>query len=195
MHTGGWSDTRGERCYEICKSIIHGNESTTYLPPVDSTVSPTKVCGIVMVVVHATVGTLVITLNLAAGIWGGWYWWRGKTSPIFWPLLRSGQAVLIVQILIGATLIAQGHRAQDLHVLYGLLPLGVSFIGEQLRVASTDAVLKGRGVVKQPASELPEVEQNAVVAAVMRREMGVMAATASVVAVLALRAAQVGGLF
>ena len=148
-----------------------------------------------MTAIHATVGTLVIILNLLAGVWGGWCWWRHQPGAYFWPLLRAGQAVLVVQILQGGALVVLGHRTADLHILYGLLPLGVSFIGEQLRVSATESVLTTNGINRAELRDLSDTDQGALVGAVMRREMGVMAVSALVVSVLALRAAQSAGLF
>ena len=53
-----------------------------------------------------------------------------------------------------------GREPARLHVLYGLLPLGVSFIAEQLRLVAADQVLARRGLENARAmEELPEAEQ------------------------------------
>lgn len=147
-----------------------------------------------MTAVHAVVGTAVLALSLAAGVWGGWAWWRGTVSAGFWRLLRASQATLVVQVLLGAALLVIGREPARLHVLYGLLPLGVSFVAEQLRLVSADQVLQKRGMERAREMEaLPDAEQQAIVREIVTREMGVMAASALVVFLCALRASGVAG--
>jgi hypothetical protein len=65
----------------------------------------------------------------------------------------------------------------------------VSFVAEQLRITATQAVLDARGLEDaQAVGELDEAGQRSVVLAIVRREMGVMAAAALVIAFLAARA-------
>jgi len=79
--------------------------------------------------------------------------------------------------------------SDDLHYLYGLLPLAVSFVAEQLRIASAETVLAGRGLDSaQDMRALDETEQRSIVLAIVRRELGVMALAALVILGLALRA-------
>ena len=53
-----------------------------------------------------------------------------------------------------------GRKESDLHLIYGLLPLMVSFLAEQLRIASAQMVLDSRGFEYSAAvGELPETEQ------------------------------------
>lgn len=145
--------------------------------------------------VHIVVGGLVLALSLAAGLWGAWAWYRGAISNVFWRLLRASQAILVVEVLIGAVLLLSGREPARLHLLYGLLPLGVSFLAEQLRLVSADQVLARRGMEKAREMEaLPAAEQQAVVREIVARETGVMAASALVVFVIALRASGVTGL-
>ena len=147
-----------------------------------------------MSTVHAVVGTLVMVLSLAAGLWGAWAWHRGRISALFWRLLRASQAVLAVEVLLGAVLLLSGREPARLHVLYGLLPLGVSFIAEQLRLVSADQVLQRRGMEQAREMEaLPAGEQQEIVREIVTRETGVMAASALVVFLLALRASGVAG--
>jgi hypothetical protein len=71
-----------------------------------------------------------------------------------------------------------------------LLPLAVGFFAEQLRITSAEQVLDRRGIGSaQEVGALPEAEQRQIVAAIVRRESGVMAASAWVVVFLAARAA------
>jgi hypothetical protein len=140
--------------------------------------------------IHVALGVALVAVNLAAGALGAWTWWRGGASRFFWPLLRAGQALVVVQAADGLLLVALGRDLPELHLVYGLVPLLVSFLAEQLRLASADAVLDARGLEGSAAvGRLPEPEQRAVVLAILRREMGVMGASALVVTVLALRGA------
>jgi len=89
-------------------------------------------------------------------------------------------------------LAAAGHNSTEgLFYLYALLPLAVGFVAEQLRVLSAQTVLDRRELASaQAVGELPEATQQEIVAAIVRREMGVMALSALVVVFLALRAAE-----
>ena len=135
---------------------------------------------------HVVVGVTLVVVNLAAGALGAWRWHRGELSRAFWPLLRAGQALVVLEALDGGVLLLLGEELPRLHLIYGLVPLGVAFIAEQLRLTSAQAVLDQRGVAS--ARELPESDQDAAVLDILVREMGVMAASALVVAVLGLRA-------
>jgi hypothetical protein len=144
--------------------------------------------------VHLVVGIAAIAVNLVAALIGAWRWWRGERSLAFWRVLRAGQAVVVVQAALGGVLLATGHKPHHLHVLYGLLPLLVSFIAEALRSASAQMVLDAHGYGSaQEVGHLPQDEQRGVVLAIMHRELGVMTAAAVVVVVLLLRAAQTAG--
>ena len=147
-----------------------------------------------MSTIHLVLGVAVVLVNLAAGLFGAWAWWRASAQPAFWPLLRAGQALLVVQVALGFVLLASGREPADLHILYGALPVGVSFVAEQLRLAAADQVLARRGMSSARDMEaLEEDERYAVVMDIVQRETGVMAASALVVALLALRAADVSG--
>jgi hypothetical protein len=150
-----------------------------------------------VVTVHVVVGVALLVLNLAAGLAGAWCWQRVEPSPRFWTLLRAGQAAVVLQVLLGALLLALGRKpGDDLHILYGVLPLVVSFIAEQLRIGSADAILAARGYDSaSDVGELPEAEQRIVVLSIVRREMGVMTVACFVVVALALRAATTSGAF
>ena len=139
-----------------------------------------------MTAVHVVLGVALIVVNLAAGALGVWRWRRGELSRAFWPLLRAGQALVVILALDGGLLLLLGEELPSLHLIYGLVPLGVSFIAEQLRATSAQAVLDARGVAS--ARELPAPDADAAVLDILLREMGVMAASALVVAALGLRA-------
>jgi heme A synthase len=141
--------------------------------------------------VHLVVGVCTIASWVVVAVFGGWSWWRVSSGPWFWRLLRFAQAVTIVQVALGGILVASGHKPPGLHVLYGLLPLGVSLIAEALRASSAQMVLDARGYESAKAvGKQPAEEQRAVVMAILRRELGLMTIAALVVVVLLLRAAQ-----
>jgi len=150
-----------------------------------------------MATVHLLTGALLIALNLAAGVLGAWRWHRVEPSPTFWVLLRAAQTAIVVQVLLGALLLALGHEPADsLHILYGVLPLAVSFMAEQLRIGSADTTLAGHGLDSaQDVGELPPDDQRVIVLSIVRRETGVMALSCLVVVALAIRAATTSGAF
>ncbi len=138
----------------------------------------------------------VAALNALPALLGGWRWYRWETTDrrsarAFWVLLRISQALAVVFALAGGVLAAAGHSSSEsLFYLYALLPLAVAFVAEQLRIASAQTILDQRGLESaQEVGQLPEDEQHAVVAAIVRREQGIMALSALVVVFLLLRAA------
>ena len=142
-----------------------------------------------MTAVHAAIGIGMVAVNLAAALTGAWQWWRPGRGTLFWGLLRGGQALTVLAAADGLILVIAGHELPDLHLVYGLTPIGVSFLAEQLRLASADTVLQSRDLEDAQAMRgLPESEQHAIVHQIVRRELGVMAVSAFVVAVLGMRA-------
>jgi hypothetical protein len=133
----------------------------------------------------------VLAANAVAGAFAGWRWWRVEPSDAVWPLLRAAQALAVGQALVAGVLFALGFKPGDgLYWLYALLPVAIGLIAEQLRIASAEQVLENRDLADaQAVGTLPEAEQRSVVLAIVRREIGVMALAALVVAFLALRAA------
>jgi hypothetical protein len=142
-------------------------------------------------------GALVVTvLNAVPGALGATLWYRGlpldgAAGRWFWMLLRVGQgSALVLAIAVGSLAAAGNYSTDHLFYLYALLPLAVAFVAEQLRVSAAQMVLDQRGLDGAAAvGRLPEDQQRAVVAAILRRETGVMALSALVVVFLALRAA------
>jgi hypothetical protein len=142
---------------------------------------------------HIALGVALIAVNAVAGLYGAWAWWRDRHAPAFWPLLRIGQGLVMVEAVDGAILLVLGRDLPPLHLIYGLIPLAVSFFAEQLRLAAADTVLGKRDLEgRADVEKLSEAEQRELVRVIVRREMGVMAASAVVVALLGVRAA--GGL-
>jgi hypothetical protein len=137
----------------------------------------------------------VAVLNALAGVLGGWLWYVGvpnvRGARAFWMLLRVGQgSALTLALAVGSLAAAGNYPRERLFYLYALLPLAVAFIAEQLRAVSAQTVLDQRDLADAAAvGQLPEDEQRALVAQIVRREIGVMAASALVVVFLALRAA------
>ncbi|MGD0453259.1 MAG: hypothetical protein ABSB69_06650 [Solirubrobacteraceae bacterium] len=146
----------------------------------------------------------VAALNAVSGLLGASVWYRGDiggtstdhgaaAGPVraFWVLLRVGQgSALTLAIAVGSLAAAGKYSSVHLFYLYALLPLAVAFVAEQLRVASAQTILDQRGLQDAAAvGALPESEQQTVVVAIVRREIGVMALSALVVVFLALRAA------
>jgi hypothetical protein len=147
--------------------------------------------------VVVAVALAAAALNLIAGALGAWRHWTVSEYRAFWPLLRVGQAAaLAVALLTGALVAAGRHPRDDLYYLYALLPLAVGLVAEQLRIASAESVLSARGLASaQEVGTLPPDEQRSLVAAILRRELWVMAASALVVCLLELRAAGTAGGF
>ena len=132
-----------------------------------------------------------LATNGVAAAFAGWHWWQVRPSSAVWPLLRAGQVVAIVQALVAGGLFVAGYEPADgLYWLYALLPVAIGLIAEQLRIISAEQVLENRGLENAHAvAALPETEQRSVVLSIVRREIGVVALAAGVVAFLALRAA------
>lgn len=140
---------------------------------------------------HLVVGCALIALNLAAFAVGGAAWLRRRSSIPFWYLLRAAQAAVFLQALLGGLLVLTGHEPDsDLHYLYGILPLVVSFLAEGARAGAAQREL---GDVDFEA--LPAADQQSLALAIVRREMGIMAVSCGVIFFLALRAAGTSGAF
>jgi hypothetical protein len=143
-----------------------------------------------MVGLHIAVGMLVILLNLAAGAIGGWAWFRVRPSVPFWYLLRFAQVAVFIQATLGALLLVTGHSAkEDLHYLYGILPLVISFIAEGARLGAAQ-----RELGELDIESFPPEAQESIAMQIVRREMGIMAVSCIVIFFLAVRAATTSGL-
>ena len=140
--------------------------------------------------VHLVLGVVTILLSGLAGVYGAWCWWRVSNSRWFWRLLRASQAAIVVEAALGGVLLLLGHKSPGLHTLYGVLPLFVSFVAEQLRVSTAQMMLDKAGFESaQEVGALPDEEQRAMVMTILRRELGVMALAALVNTALLARAA------
>jgi hypothetical protein len=142
--------------------------------------------------VHLVIGVASMVITGAAALWGGWCWWRWSAGAWFWRLLRTAQGAVVVEAALGGVLLLMHKQAVSLHYIYGVLPILVSFIGEQLRVASAQMILDARGFGStQEVGRLPASEQQELVRSIVRREVGVMTLSAVVMFVLLGRAAMV----
>jgi heme A synthase len=144
-----------------------------------------------MVAVHLVLGCALIALNLLAFAFGGIAWLRKRPSIPFWYLLRAAQVAVFLQALLGGLLVLTGHEPDsNLHYLYGILPLVVSFLAEGARAGAAQREL---GDIE--FESLSEGDQQSLALAIVRREMGIMAVSCGVIFFLALRAAGTGGAF
>ena len=144
-----------------------------------------------MVAVHLVVGCAVILLNLVAGSVGGIAWFRDRASIPFWYLLRAAQVSVFIQAMLGGLLVFTNHKpADDLHYLYGILPLVISFLAEGARTGAAQ-----RELGDTDFESLPADTQQSLALAIVRREMGIMAVICGVIFFIALRAAGTSGHF
>jgi hypothetical protein len=138
---------------------------------------------------HLIVGVAVLVTNLAAGAIGAIAWLRKRPSVGFWYVLRTAQGTVVAQVLLGAILVLSGHESpDDLHYVYGVLPLLVSLLAEAARAGAAERELEGVDF-----DLLPVDRQRSFALAIVRRETGIMAVSALVVFGLALRAAGTSG--
>lgn len=127
--------------------------------------------------------------SLVAGVWGAQAWLRQRPSVTFWYLLRLSQGFVIAQVVLGALLVVSGKEPEDeLHYVYGLLPLAISLITESMRAGGAQRELRGLDI-----DSLTEAEQEQVALRVVRFETGVMALGALIIFGLALRAGMTSG--
>ncbi len=113
-----------------------------------------------MKVVHLVVGIASLVVTGAAALWGGWCWWRWQPGRWFWRLLRAAQATVVLEALLGGVLLLLHKKAVSLHYVYGVLPILVSFIAEQLRISSAQMIMDARGFEStDEVGRLPAAEQ------------------------------------
>lgn len=132
---------------------------------------------------------VVAALNVAVAAAAGWAWWQARAPVALWRGWRAAQlATTALAALAGAALISGFEPADGLYWLYMLLPIAVAIIAEQLRIAAAQTVLDQHELPDaQAVGELPAGEQAAIVAAIVARELAIVALAALVVAFLALR--------
>lgn len=136
--------------------------------------------------VHVALGVALLASSAAAGVWGGIAWFRKSPSRAFWYLLRTAQLLVVAEVTVGGAMYATGQRpAAEIHYVYGIAPLVVSFFGEAMRVGAAQREVADVG----DFHELEESEQLAVARRILLREMGIMSVAALLILSLALRAA------
>jgi hypothetical protein len=140
--------------------------------------------------VHLVVGIALIVANLVAGVWGGISWLQDRPTAGFWSALRVAQVTVVLQAGLGLLLVFTGHHAEQLHILYGVLPLVISLLAEVVRAGS--AVYE---VGDLDVRSLPEERQTQIAAAIVRRDTGIMATACLVIFLIALRAAGTSSAF
>lgn len=142
-----------------------------------------------MAELHLTIAAFLFGFNLLAGVWGVAAWLLKRPSTIFWYLLRGAQISIVVQAVLGVVLLMGGHKAgEDLHYLYGILPLGLMFVTEMMRVGAAQQV-----VGDTDYSKLPEQEARELALKIFIAETRVMALGCLIIAALALRAGVTSG--
>lgn len=135
------------------------------------------------------VGITVLATNGVAGAWGAVAWLRKDPSVWFWYLLRVAQVAVVIQVVLGFSLLARGMEAPDgLHAIYGVAPLLITLFSEGMRVGVAQRELEGLGDI----DGLARSEQISVARRVALAEMGVMTIGALMILTLALRAYQTG---
>jgi len=140
----------------------------------------------------APIALVVAGLNAVAALIGALQWSRGATpARAFWVAVRVAQGAAVVFAATCGVLALSGEKPDDgLFWLYVVLPLAVALIAEQLRLASARAELDARELPDAHAMRaLSDADQRAIVVAILRREMVVMAVACAAVSFLALRAA------
>jgi hypothetical protein len=139
--------------------------------------------------IHLILGVAVIAANLVAGVWGAVAWLTRRPSVIFWYLLRAAQITIVLQTVLGVTLLLSDHQAgSDLHYLYGLLPLPLMLMTEMMRVGAAHHV-----VGETDYHQLPEAEARELALKIFIAETRVMALGCLIIAALCLRAATTSG--
>ena len=140
--------------------------------------------------VAITTALLAAVLNGVAAACAGFQWWRVDPRPWAWRLIRAGQVgALVLAAVAGVAYVSGARPDEGLFWLYAVLPVAIGLFAEQFRLLSAQTVLDARGLEDaQAVGRLPSGEQRSVVLQIARRELGVMALAAAVVAFLAVRA-------
>lgn len=135
------------------------------------------------------VSLLVAGVSFATGAWGAWLWWRFGATDRYWIAVRATQVgALLLAIVAGLVYFTGADGVPWLFWLYALLPVAISLIAEQLRIISAEQVLERRGLDgAADVGRLDAAGQRGVVREIVRREVGIMTASAFVICFLALR--------
>ena len=135
----------------------------------------------------AAIVVAALAVGTAAG--GAWVWWHAAGARWYWALWRVTQLSTTLLAAVALVALLSGFDPEDgLFWLYMLLPIAVSVIAEQLRIASAQTILDQRELEDaQAVGRLPEDEQQLVVFAILARETGITTLAGGVIAFLALR--------
>ena len=134
---------------------------------------------------HHVFAFVALGANAVATAWGGIAWIRKVPSTSFWPLLRVAQVTVILEVAFGVVLWATGHQPPDnLHYIYGISPLVVSFVAEGMRVGAAQRELDEVDDIQA----LERREQILLARRIVMREIGVMTIGTLLVVTLMLRA-------
>jgi hypothetical protein len=143
--------------------------------------------------VHAIVGIATLFLNVAAALWGGVAWMRADPSVSFWYVLRVAQLSVVVEVVLGLVLLAEGRKPPDnLHYVYAVAPLVIALVTEAMRGSAAAHELDA---VEGDPELLSRREQVLLARRVVVREIGIMTVGVILIVTLLLRAAQSGGAF
>jgi hypothetical protein len=139
--------------------------------------------------VHETFAFVTLGANVVAAAWGAFVWSRGIVSGAFWWVLRVAQATVVIQVVLGLVLLAQGHRPpDDLHYLYAVIPLIVAVVTEAMRAGASQRELDE---VDDPEA-LPRRERILLARRIVLREIGIMSVGLALVVTMLIRAIQSG---
>jgi hypothetical protein len=139
--------------------------------------------------IHETFAFVTLGANVVAAVWGVFVWSRGIPSRAFWWVLRVAQGCVIVQVIIGLALLAEGHRpADNLHYLYAVIPLIVAVVTEAMRIGASQRELED---VDDPEN-LPRRERILLARRIVLREIGIMTVGLALVVTMLIRAIQSG---
>jgi hypothetical protein len=142
--------------------------------------------------VHEIFAIVTLAANAVAALWGAVSWSRGIPSRAFWYFLRAAQLSVVVQVILGFVLLAEGHRPPDeLHYVYAVAPLIVALVTEAMRAGASQRELEQ---VDDPDA-LPRRDRILLARRIVLREIGIMTVGVILVVTLLIRAAQSGGLF
>ena len=142
-----------------------------------------------MTAVHITLGVALVAVNLAAARTAPGPGGSGAPRPASGRCCAPDRRSSPSRRRSAACCCSPGEDLPPLHLVYGLTPLGVAFFAEQLRLVAAQTELDRRELEGRDAvAALPRGRAAQLVQAILRREIGVMAASALVVALLGVRA-------
>ena len=139
--------------------------------------------------IHEILGVAVLASNGVAAAWGAIAWSRGEPSTVFWYLLRTAQACVVAEAVVGVVLTAGGRHADAIHYLYGIAPLVVSLVSEGTRITVASHEM---AQVDDPDT-LERRDRILMARRIVLREIGVMTIGPILIVTLGLRAWATGG--